>query len=262
MLIEIIFFYIATALYLLATLASFKHDKPVLVLLSLALSFNTVSLATRWIRQGHGPYVDFWEAISSGVWGYHLALLIACLMIKRIRPMLCLILPVLSSMVIWNIFVTPRDTLLPVIFDTVWLPVHIIVGKVFIGCVLVALSISLVVLMRRFAPSLKFASMPENLALDELASRFILTGFVFQTLMLIVGAIWAQDAWGRYWNWDPLETWSFLTWLSVIFYLHLRFVQRSLPVVNACLILGTFILAFLTFFGVPFLSNAAHQGVV
>jgi ABC-type transport system involved in cytochrome c biogenesis permease subunit len=110
--------------------------------------------------------------------------------------------------------------------------------------------------------ALNFSTMPSSSALDELSSRFMIVGFIFQTLMLIVGAIWAQDAWGRYWAWDPLETWSFVTWLSVIFYMHLRYIQSSVPVVNACLVLLTFALAYLTFFGVPFFSYAAHQGAI
>lgn len=277
MLTEIYFFYISTGLYLLATLGAVvtvKYGrygwKPVLFFLGLALAGNTLSLTLRWIRQGHGPYVDFWEVISSGVWGYHLAILIACLMVERIRPILAVILPILSIMVLWNMVVEPVDALIAISFDTIWLPAHVIVGKIFIGCVVVASSISLIVLMRCYAErqeladnaTFYFPTMPATGALDELSARFMLVGFIFQTLMLIVGAVWAQDAWGRYWAWDPLETWSFVTWLCVIFYMHLRYIQRSLPVINACLVLLSFTLAYLTFFGVPFFSYAAHQGAI
>ncbi len=277
MLTEFYFFYFSTGFYLLATLGAIgtaKYGKPgwkpVLFFLGFALAGNTLSLTLRWVRQGHGPYVDFWEVISSGVWGYHLAIIIACLMVERIRPILAVVLPILSVMVIWNLVVEPRDALVAITFDTIWLPVHVIVGKIFIGCVVIASSISLIILMRQYGErqeladnaALYFPTMPATGALDELSARFMLVGFVFQTLMLIVGAIWAQDAWGRYWAWDPLETWSFLTWICVIFYMHLRYIQHSLPVINACLILLTFVLAFLTFYGVPFFSYAAHQGAV
>jgi len=80
--------------------------------------------------------------------------------------------------------------------------------------------------------------------------------------MLIVGAVWAQDAWGRYWAWDPLETWAFLTWLVLAFSLHLRFTVKTTPRTGAILILGVFAVAFLTFFGVPFISKAPHKGAV
>jgi ABC-type transport system involved in cytochrome c biogenesis permease subunit len=85
--------------------------------------------------------------------------------------------------------------------------------------------------------------------------------FVFHSLMLIAGAVWAQDAWGRYWAWDPLETWAFMTWLALGASLHLRLTYRIPPWIGWLLILGVFILAFLTFFGVPFVSLAPHKGL-
>ena len=87
-------------------------------------------------------------------------------------------------------------------------------------------------------------------------------GLIFETLMLIVGAMWAQDAWGRYWAWDPLETWAFITWLTLAFALHMRFTLKTLPRTGAMMILAVFVLAFLTFFGVPFITTAPHKGAV
>ena len=85
--------------------------------------------------------------------------------------------------------------------------------------------------------------------------------FVFESQMLLFGAVWAQDAWGRYWSWDPLETWAFATWIVVAFTLHTqvntRYARIFIWLVPVC-----FILAFLTFYGVPFVSTAAHKGVV
>ena len=58
--------------------------------------------------------------------------------------------------------------------------------------------------------------------LDLLNYRVISLGFLFLTLVIITGAIWAQKAWGRYWTWDPKETWSLITWLIYALYLHMR----------------------------------------
>jgi ABC-type transport system involved in cytochrome c biogenesis permease subunit len=85
---------------------------------------------------------------------------------------------------------------------------------------------------------------------------------VFDSLMLITGAIWAQDAWGRYWAWDPLETSSFITWILLAFALHLRVTYRSSPRQGAWMAITVFLLAFITFFGVPFVSTAPHKGAV
>ena len=95
-----------------------------------------------------------------------------------------------------------------------------------------------------------------------LAYRLVAISFLFQTLMLVVGAIWAQDAWGRYWAWDPIETWSFLTWVSVLYYLHARKQIKGSQLKSAAIVLCIFVLAFLTFFGVPFVSESPHKGMV
>ena len=105
-------------------------------------------------------------------------------------------------------------------------------------------------------------SLPGDERLHDLNYRFMALGLVFETLMLITGAIWAQQAWGRYWGWDPLETWSLITWLTLAFALHLRFAMKATPRTGAIMVVLVFVLAFFTFLGVPFISTAAHQGAV
>ncbi len=64
--------------------------------------------------------------------------------------------------------------------------------------------------------------MPSAAGLDRLAYRIIALAFPIWTFAVIAGAIWAQEAWGRYWGWDPKETWSFITWVIFAGYLHAR----------------------------------------
>ena len=80
--------------------------------------------------------------------------------------------------------------------------------------------------------------------------------------MLIVGAVWAQDAWGRYWGWDPLESWAFATWVALAALLHARATLRPSPALHGAWLAGVFVIAFLTFFGVPFISTAPHKGAL
>ena len=82
------------------------------------------------------------------------------------------------------------------------------------------------------------------------------------SLMLIAGAVWAQDAWGRFWAWDSLETWAFITWLAMALSLHARVTYSISRWAGSLMILGVFILAFLTFFGVPFTSVGPHKGIL
>lgn len=232
-----------------------------MLLLALALSTHGVAIALRWVRLGHGPYVDLFEILSSNIWSLHLAVLAACVLFPRIRPSLGATLPVLQVLVLWLLSVSPSDAEAPVTYQTPWLAVHLTLGKVFLGCTAVAVGLSLVILVRRYAKRI-FAAMPGDTALDELAYRFILIAFIFESLMLVAGAIWAHDAWGRYWAWDPLETWAFVTWLAVIAYLHLRAIRRPSPRLGAIFVIGIFVLAFATFFGMPFVSTAPHKGAI
>ncbi|MEX0984944.1 MAG: c-type cytochrome biogenesis protein CcsB [Actinomycetota bacterium] len=71
-------------------------------------------------------------------------------------------------------------------------------------------------------PSVRRGVLPASGVLDHLAYRFIALGFPIWTFGTICGAIWAQGAWGRYWGWDPKETWSFITWTIFAGYLHAR----------------------------------------
>jgi ABC-type transport system involved in cytochrome c biogenesis permease subunit len=73
----------------------------------------------------------------------------------------------------------------------------------------------------------KFA-LPSNEIFDETAFRYVLVGFLFWTVMLVSGAIWANNAWGRYWGWDPIETWSLICWLVYALFIHLHFTFKKL----------------------------------
>jgi ABC-type transport system involved in cytochrome c biogenesis permease subunit len=192
-----------------------------------------------------------------------LAFAIAYWRVPPIRSSAAVVMPVLFMVMGWLLMTNPGEGHLPPTYHTLWLYIHIGFGKVFFGAVLVALGVSGVILARRTAfGASRFLRLPPDRNLSELSFRCMAIGFVFETLMLIAGAIWAQDAWGRYWAWDPLETWAFLTWLVLAFSLHARFTLKLSPRAGSWLVLAVFVIAFLTFFGVPFISTSAHKGAV
>jgi ABC-type transport system involved in cytochrome c biogenesis permease subunit len=172
-------------------------------------------------------------------------------------------MPILFVMMGWVLMTNPGEGHLPSTYHTVWLYIHIGFGKVFLGATLVAVGLAGVILARPSARGRRwFERLPADERLDELAFRCMALGFIFESLMLVAGAIWAQDAWGRYWAWDPLETWAFLTWLALGIALHARVTFKLLPRIGAILVIGVFVVAFLTFFGVPFISTSPHKGAV
>lgn len=266
---EDLILYGAMALYVLASLAAAntalrgrRDYRMPLALVAGALAVHSLAIALRWLRLDHGPYVNMFEILSSNIWSLHLAVLLASLAFREIRPALGMVLPVLQILVLWLLTVPPTDGEAPVTYATVWLAVHVWLGKVFFGCVVIALGLCLVVLARKAFRSVSFSAMPSDGALDEFVYRLVLIAFVFESLMLVAGAIWAQDAWGRYWAWDPLESWAFVTWVSVAAYLHFRVMRRPSPAVNAIIVVGIFGIAFSTFFGMPFISTAPHKGAI
>ena len=230
-------------------------------LLGTALGLHTVAIALRWIRLDHGPYVDLFEILSSNVWSLHAVVLAATAALPRLRASLAPALVVLSVLVLWMVVAPVRDTMVPVTYDTWWLPIHMVLGKLFLGLTVVALGMALVVLVRRLA-GLKWSAAPETPVAAALAHRVMVFAVGFETLMLVAGAAWARDAWGRYWAWDPLESWALLTWLAALAYLHWLPQNRERAALGAAMIAAVFILAFFTFFGVPFLSTAPHKGMV
>ncbi len=253
----------AGALAIVAAGLGWRPERAVLGLMVAGLALHTVSLALRWARLEHGPFVTLFEILSSNIWSLTLIFAIGYWRVRVVRPAAAVVMPVLFLLMGWLLVASPVAGRLPPTYHTAWLYVHVAFGKVFLGAVLVAVGLSGVILLRAVgrAPA-AFGALPASSRLEELAFRFMVLGFVFETLMLVAGAIWAQDAWGRYWAWDPLETWAFLTWLALAFFLHLRATWKPGPAIGACAVIGVFVLAFLTFFGVPFVSIAPHKGAV
>jgi ABC-type transport system involved in cytochrome c biogenesis permease subunit len=231
--------------------------------LATALGLHTLSLGARWARLGHGPFTTMHEILSSNLWSLSLVLMLAGWAVREVRVALAGAVPVLVVLGIWLLMANPGNGHLPATYDTPLLYIHTVVGKLYLGLLLVAVALGSVPMLRRTAWGLmRFAEAPDDHRLDQMAHRFAAYAFVFDTLMLIVGAVWAQDAWGRYWAWDPLETWAFFTWLALALALHARATLRPPAAVFGAWLLVVFTLAFLTFFGVPFISTAPHKGAV
>lgn len=253
--------YCAATLAGLATLRGPRIAFVAMSLLGLALVVHAASIGMRWARLGHGPYVNLHEILSSNVWSLHVAVFAAALASSLARRAMGLMLIVLQILTLWLFVTPPVDSMLPVTYSTPWLPVHIALGKIFLGLMVLAVGLSVAVVWRRFRPA-ALSRLPSSATLEEGAYRLMLAAVIFESMMLIAGAAWAQDAWGRYWAWDPLEIWAFATWTAVIAYLHWRSAKKPRPDHASIAVLAIFALAFLTFFGVPFISTAPHKGAI
>jgi len=90
----------------------------------------------------------------------------------------------------------------------------------------------------------------------RLADNIVYMGFAFLTFGLLIGAMWAKDAWGHYWTWDPKETWAFLTWLVYLLYIHLRKQHRSYVRLHFWALALAFIILMICWLGINYLPSA------
>jgi len=95
--------------------------------------------------------------------------------------------------------------------------------------------------------------------LDQLSFRAIGIGFPFLTIGILSGSVWANEAWGSYWNWDPKETWSLITWIIFAIYLHLRFTKNWNGFKSAILATVGLMSVWICFLGVNFLAKGLHS---
>nr|QJF47039.1 cytochrome c heme attachment protein [Bupleurum chinense]QJF47122.1 cytochrome c heme attachment protein [Bupleurum chinense]QJF47205.1 cytochrome c heme attachment protein [Bupleurum chinense] len=95
--------------------------------------------------------------------------------------------------------------------------------------------------------------------LDYWSYRVISLGFIFLTIGILSGAVWANEAWGSYWNWDPKETWAFITWIVFAVYLHTR-TNRNLQVEKSAIVASMgFLIIWICYFGVNLLGIGLHS---
>jgi ABC-type transport system involved in cytochrome c biogenesis permease subunit len=238
------------------------HRRVLGVLLVGMLAFG-VAIGQRWADTGQGPFLTLYEVLLSNLFSLGLIYALAYWRVAAVRSSAIIVLPLLLSLGVWLLGLPTRTVPLPPTFDNYWLWLHVLSGKLFLGACLVGVGLSGLLLLRRALPHstwLRQPAQPE--LLDATVWRVMAVAFVFHSFMLLAGAVWAHDAWGRYWAWDPLETWAFMTWLALAIVLHVRVTFR-LPLWSGwSMVIGVFVLAFLTFFGVPFVSLAPHKGVM
>lgn len=240
-----------------------RADTLVGIATCLAVIACLLAIAVRWHQTGEGPFLTLYEVLLSNLFSLGLIYGLVHLAAPRARPASLLVLPLLVMLGLWTLDSDPAPLVLPATYDTALLWIHVGVGKVFLGMNMVAVGLAALVFVHHFSANSPVArAVAEDEAIDDLAWRFMAVAFVFHSLMLIAGAVWAQDAWGRFWAWDSLETWAFITWLVMALSLHVRVTYRVPRWAGALMIFSVFVLAFLTFFGVPFTSVGPHKGIL
>ena len=270
--IEAVAFWITLGLYALATGATvyaivFRNEKllPKLPLIITAgLVAHTVAIAARYVAQGHLPWSGDYENALLGGW-----FIVGCTAWATWRrPKMQIIgiatLPLVLILMGFGVMREPALGPMAASLKSFWLYVHVFFAQLAFGAYALAMGAGILYLLKeRDAagpdPNPVYQRIPDLPRLDELMFRFVVFGFITDAVMIASGAIWAADLWSSYWSWDPVETWSLITWVIYGFAIHLRVTRgwrgRRLAWVVIFAILGTVI----TYFGVTFVVETSNH---
>lgn len=223
--------------------------------------WHTAGLILRWYISGHAPWSDAYESILYVSW----ATMGMGLLLGRKSEMTIAASAFVTSMLLWiahQSWVDPSIANLVPVLDSYWLMIHVAVivgsyGPLTVGMILGIVCLLLIILTnnknkRRMKDSLK-----ELTVINELS---LTVGLVMLTIGNFLGGQWANESWGRYWGWDPKETWALISIMVYAFVLHMRLVPglRGAWTFNFVSILA-FGSIMMTYFGVNFYLVGLHS---
>ncbi|MGC6470169.1 MAG: cytochrome c biogenesis protein CcsA [Flavobacteriales bacterium] len=234
-----------------------------LLFLAIILGFlaHTAGLIGRWFISGHAPWSNAYESVIYIAW----ATVLAGFIFSRKSTMTVAATSVLSSLLLMVAalnWLDPEITNLVPVLNSYWLIIHVAIitasyGFLALGALLGFLNLILMIVQnasnkRRISDSLK-----ELTFINELS---ITSGLFMLSVGTFLGGVWANESWGRYWGWDPKETWALASMLIYIFVLHMRFIPKlkGLFAFNlASLVAYSSII--MTYFGVNFYLSGLHS---
>ncbi|AJE02499.1 cytochrome c biogenesis protein CcsA [Geobacter pickeringii] len=257
----------AVVIYVVAAVANtwgvvFSKERPERISYRIAgagLVVHGVALGIWWRAVGHGPYITRHEVLSSMAFMMVAFFLVAARSLPRIRPASILVFPAAFLFVALSIFMSPTVAKLPPTLRSIWLVLHVSFYKIALAPMLVTLAFSIFYLLKRRKSAPWLDRLPDPETMDLLAGRFAGFGFVFWGIGMLAGSIWAYQSWGRFWAWDPIETWSLITWIAFGIHLHLRRFFRFTGEKSAFFFIFCFTLSLMALFFTPLIGASIHS---
>ena len=230
----------------------------------IGLIAQTVGLIMRWFESykmgiGHAPLSNLYESLIFFSWTIVLLYLIIEWRIKT-KNLGAFVVPfAFFSMAFASLSVKSGIQPLIPALQSNWLISHVITCFFGYAALTIACGLGFMYLLKGLEkgerPRLFFRLLPGRKIVDELTYQSVVIGFIFLTLGIITGSVWAYSAWGSYWSWDPKETWSLITWLIYAAMLHSRFVRGWRGKRMAIMSIIGFASVFFTYFGVNYLPG-------
>ena len=249
----------------------------------------SIILLSRWLNNGYFPISNLYESLIFLTWGLTFIHLILEKQNKS-RLIGAINMPISLFIIAFTSFALPIEmkTAAPLVpaLRSNWLMMHVSIMMISYASLILGSLLSILFLvisksnysnndlyrknkiinskmknsMQIYSNStLLFNRMNILQSIDNLSYRIIGLGFPLLTIGIIAGAVWANEAWGSYWSWDPKETWALITWLIFAAYLHSRFSKSWKGEKPAILASIGFIIVWVCYLGVNFLGKGLHS---
>ncbi len=238
-----------------------KVTKTFLVILLLAFVLQTLGLILRWHVSGHAPWSNGYESMIYISW----ATMLAGFIFMRTSPVTLALTSMLAGITLLTAHMSwmdPEITNLVPVLKSYWLTIHVATitasyGFLALGSLLGFFNLLLMSFRKEGNVERLNLMLKELTLVIELA---LMCGIVLLIIGNFLGAIWANESWGRYWGWDPKETWTLVTIIFYSFILHLRLIPglRNLVFINFLSLIG-FGTVLMTYFGVNYYLSGLHS---
>ncbi len=236
-------------------------SKSALVLLVLFFIAHTVGLAIRWYISGHAPWSNGYESMIYIAW----ATVFAGFIFAKNSPITLASTSILTGLILFVAhlnWMDPQITTLAPVLNSYWLSIHVSIitasyGFLGLGALLGFITLILFIIKNSTNECNISLSIRELNAINEMS---LIIGLILLTVGNFMGGVWANESWGRYWGWDPKETWALVTILVYAVVIHLRFIKALYSEFTYSVIsLLAFTSVIMTYFGVNYYLAGMHS---
>lgn len=263
------YLYAATVMFVLLIFQIFKEKNRILNAIVKVSKFavialfvlHTAGLIVRWYISGHAPWSDAYESMIYVAW----ATMLFGLIFGRNSDLTVASTAFVTSMLLmvahWN-WMDPAIANLQPVLDSYWLMIHVAIivasyGPFTLGMILGATALFMMIFMTKSNQEKLKLNIRELTIINEMA---LTVGLILLTIGNFLGGMWANESWGRYWGWDPKETWALISIMVYAFVLHMRLVPglRGRYGFNLASVIAISTIMF-TYFGVNFYLSGLHS---
>ena len=262
------YIYVGTLFFLILIFQIFYNTKGIRALvigfrgmLLFLFVLHTLGLIARWYISGHAPWSDAYESMIYVAWATQFFGLVFGRKSDLTMASTAFVAGMILMIAHWNWMDPAIANLVPVL-DSYWLMIHVAVivgsyGPFALGMIIGAVALLLMILSSEANKKRIQLQIKELTVINELA---LTVGLIMLTIGNFLGGMWANESWGRYWGWDPKETWALISIMVYAFVIHMRLIPglRSPWLFNLMSILA-FASILMTYFGVNFYLVGLHS---